>query len=208
MMSDTETNTQNGDGSGNRGDKDKGGNFIISVAGALAAAALTAIGSKLFGERSVILIVSNQTPQTLKKIADHHESGGFAVIPKLEIGPSSSDTFGSQNTDPAQGAIGSVTYAGDGISLLVGWGNPRIGDNKSNHTLDGPNKSRYLVVRQTGSGDTKAEMLYAIGVHPDYHVSASLAARGQSHLSGGIQAAALALGKSARPISVRDLVDF
>jgi hypothetical protein len=78
----------------------------------------------------------------------------------------------------------------------------------TNHTLDGANKSRYLVVRQTASGDSKAQMLYVIGIHPDYQVKPSLARRGQPDLSKGIQSAASALGKGARPINVRDLVDF
>jgi hypothetical protein len=45
-------------------------------------------------------------------------------------------------------------------------------------------------------------------IHPDYQVKPSLAKRGQPDLSKGIQSAASALGKGARPISVRDLVDF
>jgi hypothetical protein len=204
-----ETNTENNDG---KGGSDKGGGgvvgFLLRIAASAAASAITAIGGKLFGDRSVIVTVANNTAKPLKKIADHHESGGFASDPKPEIPASSSDSFGSQSTSPVEGAIGSVTYAGDGISLLVGWNNPRIGSNSTNHTLDGINKSRYLVVRQTGSGDSKAQMLYAIGIHPDYQVKPSLAQRGQPDLSRGIQAAASALGKGGRPISIRELVDF
>ena len=204
-----ETNTENNDGKGNKGGGGGGVvGFLLGIAAAAAASAITAIGGKLFGDRSVIVTVANNTPKPLTKIADHHESGGFATDPKLEIPASSSDSFGSQSTSPFAGAIGSVTYAGDGITLLVGWNNPRFGSNSTNHTLDGINKSRYLVVRQTGSGDSKAQMLYAIGIHPDYQVRPSLAKRGQSDLSRGIQSAASALGKGARPISVRELVDF
>lgn len=203
-----ETNTDNNDGKGNKGGGGGVIGFLLGLAASAAASALTAIGGKLFGDRSVILTVTNGTPKPLKKIADHHESGGFAAEPKPEIPASSSDSFGSQSTSPVEGAIGSVTYAGDGITLLVGWNNPRIGSNHTNHTLEGDNKSRYLVVRQTGSGDSKAQMLYAIGIHPDYQVKPSLAERGQTDLSAGLQAAASALGKGTRPISVRDLVDF
>jgi hypothetical protein len=205
-----ETNTDNNDGKGN---KDKGGGgavetLLMAAISAAVTAVVTAVGGKLFGDRSVIVTVANNTPKPLTKIADHHESGGFATTPKLEISGMSSDTFGSQSTSPFQGAIGSVTYQGDGITLLVGWDNPRIGSNHTNHILTGINKSRYLVVRETGSGDQKAQQFYAIGSHPDYLVKASLAARGQHNLSMGIQRAASALGKSVRPISVRELVDF
>jgi len=202
-----ETNTENNDG---KGDKGGGGvlGFLLGIAATAAASVVTAIGGKLFGDRSVIVTVANNTPKPLRIIADHHESGEFASDRKPEIPAFSSDSFGSQSTNPVEGAIGSVTYEGDGISLLVGWNNPRIGSNHTNHTLDGINKSRYLVVRQTGSGDSKAQMLYAIGIHPDYLVKPSLAKRGQPDLSRGIQAAASALGNSARPISIRGLVDF
>jgi hypothetical protein len=200
-----ETNTENNDG---KGGKDGAGGFLLGIAAAAATSAIIAIGGKIFGDRSIIATVTNNTPKPLRKIPDHHESGGFASDPKPEIPASSSDSFGSQSTSPVEGAIGSVTYAGDGISLLVGWNNPRFGSNHTNHTLDGINKSRYLVVRQTGSGDSKAQMLYAIGIHPDYQVKPSLAKRGQPDLSKGIQSAATALGKGARPISIRDLVDF
>jgi hypothetical protein len=50
-------------------------------------------------------------------------------------------------------------------------------------------------------------MLYAMGIHPDYFLKPSLAARGFADLSGGIQAVATALGRP-RPISLRELVDF
>ena len=49
-------------------------------------------------------------------------------------------------------------------------------------------------MRESGSRDAKAQMLYAIGIHPDYHFKPSLAGTGEADLSIGIQAAASALG--------------
>jgi hypothetical protein len=190
-----------GEGGKDKEKKDKVGDFFLGIAAAAAAAAVLAVGNKLFGGRSVVITVSNQTSGSLAKIDDVHESGGFAKIPALTIPPFSTDTFGSQNTDPLQGAIGSVTYAGDGFTLLVDWSNPRVGPNSTADILSGRNKSRFLVTRQTGSGDEKAEMLYALSVHPDYSVRKSLSEKGD--LGRGLRA--FGAGGS---VSVRDLVNF
>jgi hypothetical protein len=199
-----EFNETNVDGQGGRDKdkKDKVGDFFLGIAAAAAAAAVVAIGKELFGERSVIITVSNQTSGSLAKIDDVHESGGFAQLPALAIPSSSTDTFGSHNTDPLQGAIGSVTYAGDGFTLLVDWSNPRFGANSTNHVLDGKNKSRFLVTRQTGRGNEKAEMLFALSVHPDYSVRKSLEQKGD--VGRGLRA----FGVAGSIISVRDLVNF
>jgi hypothetical protein len=195
-----ELNEVNSDG---QGGKDKTvGDFFIGLAAVAAAAVITEVGKKLFGNRSVVNTVSNRTAGSLKKIDDVHESGGFAQIPALQIAPFSADTFGSQSTTPTQGAIGSVTYSGDGFTLLVGWDNPRIGSNSTSHVLDGVNKSRFLVVRQTGSGDEKAQNIYVISVHPTYSVRLSLGPKGD--LARGLRA----FGAARSAISVRELVNY
>jgi hypothetical protein len=196
-----EFNEINADGEGGK-NNDKTGDFFLAIATAAAIAAVVAIGKKLFGDRSVINTVSNQTAGSLTKIDDVHESGGFAKIPALVIPPHSFDTFGSHSTDPLQGAIGSVTYSGDGFTLLVDWANPRIGANTTSHVLDGRNKSRFLVTRQTGSGDEKAENIYALSVHPTYSVRLSLGPKGD--LAQGLRA----FGTEGSAISVRELVNF
>ena len=204
-----ESNENNKTGNGKEDIGDKIGGSLLSAGAAAVVAGAVLVLAKLTGERSVVIIVNNDTPNPLRKINDHHESGRFAALPKLEIPPFAVDIFGSQNRNIAEGTVGSVTYSGDGITLLVGWNNPRIGDNKSNHTLEGINKSRYLVVRQTGSGDSGAKISYAIGIHPDYLLRGSLAAQGFPDLTVGIRhVEGVLVGSFITPISVRKLVNF
>ncbi len=68
----------------------------------------------------------------------------------------------------------------------------------------GDNKSRFLVMHQTGSGNKSAHMKYFLFIHPDYFVKESLKEKGD--LSKGIKSLNLRPGASV--ISVRDLVDF
>src|SRR5258708_7655563 len=107
---------------------------------------------------------------------------------ELQIPPFSMDTFSSHNTDPFQGTDGSVTYAGDGITLLVGWDDPRIGTNHTSHDLQGTNKGRFLVTRESGTGDEKAQNLYVLSFHPTYSVRSSLSQLGD--VGRGIRALA------------------
>ena len=134
-----EFNEINTDGKGGKEGGDIG-SLLIAGAVALATAGVLAIGKKLFGDRSVINVVSNQTDGISAKISDAHEWGGFDTLPQLDIPPHSVDTFSSHNTDPFQGAVGSVTYSGDGFTLLVDWHNPRIGGNHTAHVLEGDNR--------------------------------------------------------------------
>jgi hypothetical protein len=124
----------------------------------------------------------------------------------LTVEPNSAVVFGSQSTSVVQGSIASVTYAGDGFNILLGWNNARAGKNKTNHTIDGPNRNRVLVVREIGGGDSKADARFWLFVHPDYSVRQSLAVLGHPDLSGGIRA--LNLRPGAEVISLRELVNF
>jgi len=178
----------------------------FSAAAAALAAAVIAVGNTLFGQRSVIITVSNNLPGPLNKITDHADSGNFATVPPLTVAPNSAEVFGSQSTSPAEGSVASVTYAGDGFTILMGWNNPRIGVNRTNHTLDGPNRSKVLVVRQIGAGNQNADARFWLFVHPDYSVRQSLKALGHPDLSGGIRG--LNLRPGAAVISLRDIVSF
>ena len=202
----TSTDT-NADGKGG-GSQGSGIQILIGVVIAAIGAAIVEIGKSLFGVRSVVISVGNQTPIQLTRLTDHHESGGFQKNPGSQIGPMGNDVFSSQSTNGAEGTIGSVTYTGPGITILVGWNNPRVGSNNTNTTLIGPASSRYLLVRQTGSGNENAQMVYALGIHPTYQVRASLAARGHGDLTHGLAGVGSALGHPSRPISLRDLVAF
>src|SRR5262249_17961255 len=129
--------------------------------------AIKAVADLLTSGRSVIIEVDNNTDLTLTKITDHHESGGFADLPRLGIPPRSVEVFGSQSKGGAiaTGTVGSVTYAADGLEMLIGWNNPFVGDNKTNvgsnnSGLGGPNANRFLAIHQTGSGNQQAHMRF------------------------------------------------
>jgi hypothetical protein len=69
--------------------------------------------------------------------------------------------------------VGSITYTGGGVSMLVGWNNAFAGDNKTNvgsgnSGLGGPNASRFLVIHQTGVGNSNAQMRFMVFPHPPY----------------------------------------
>lgn len=133
------------------------------------------VGSALTAARSVIIEVDNNTPLTLTKIADNHDSGGFGALPHLQIQPKTAEVFSSQSkgSGVATGTVGSVTYAGDGLVFLIGWNNAFDGDNKTNVGsnnlgLGGPNASRFLAIRQTGIGNQGANMRFMLFIHPPY----------------------------------------
>jgi hypothetical protein len=168
---------------------------------ALLAAALIAVGDGLFGDRSVVVEISNNTSQPLKLLATQHDSGGFGTRPPPEIPANTSTAFTSESKTVGEGTVGSVTYGGNGFQAAVGWHNPRVGANSTSATLSGDNKSRFLLRHQTGDGDSKAHMLYVLNVHPDYLMKQSLKARGD--LSKGLRRLGTTL-----PISARALVDF
>ena len=133
----------------------------VAVAAAIAASVqagvelINAVATLLTSARSVVVEVDNNTGLTLTKIADNHDHGGFAALPHLTIPPHSVDVFGSQSKGGAvaTGTEGSVTYASDGLEMLIGWTNAfAFGDNKTNigannSGLGGPNANRFLAVR-------------------------------------------------------------
>ncbi len=158
----------------------------ITIAGLIAASVQAAtgviqlVGGALTAGRSVIIEVDNNTPLKLIKSADNHDSGGFATLPHLQIQPNTADVFGSQSKGSgiATGTVGSVTYAGDGLTMLIGWNNAFVGDNKTNAGLGGPNASRFLVIHQTGVGNQGAQMRFMLFIHPPYSVRDALNEKG------------------------------
>ena len=197
-----ETNDPNPDGQ--KGQSGGGGAPLIAaiIGGAvtLGFEGIKALADTLQG-RSIVGEISNNTAFSLTKIADHHESGGFTQFPPPEIPPHTAAGFSSETTAFLQGTVGSVTYAGDGFTVLLGWNNPESGSNKVNTAKDGLNASRIIVIQAAGSGNKGAHMQYWLSPHPDYSVRASLADKAQD---GVIRIRPLRLG--AASISVRELV--
>src|SRR5260370_24722266 len=98
---------------------------LISCSIAAGVEAIKAVGGALTAGRSVIVETDNNTAVTFDRLTDHHESGGFAVLPPLRILPMTAVVFGSQSkgTGVGTGTVGSITYTGGGVSMLVGWNN-------------------------------------------------------------------------------------
>jgi hypothetical protein len=145
---------------------------------------IKAVGGALTAGRSVIIEIDNNTSLTLNRFTDNHDSGGFAVLPPLRILPRTAVVFGSQSkgSGVGTGSVGSITYTGDGMSMLVGWNNAFAGDNKTNvgpdnNGLDGPNATRFVVIHQTGVGNQNAQMRFMLFPHPTYSLRRCLAAR-------------------------------
>lgn len=131
---------------------------------ALAVAAAAMAQSMAQAPRSVVLIVENLTKLTLNKTGDHHDHGGWATPPDIQISPQKADVYGSQSLGGAigTGTQGNVTYSGDGLTLNVSWDNPFIGSNSCDASISGPSSCRYNVIHECGSGNTGAGMKYIL----------------------------------------------
>ena len=69
----------------------------IIEAAAASAEALAAVIPLLNGTRSALIEIDNKIPGvTLRKLADLHQHGGFAVTPQSEIPSAHADVFGAQ----------------------------------------------------------------------------------------------------------------
>ena len=139
----------------------------------------------LTGARSVLIEIDNNTPLALTRFAHHHDHGGFAALPPLQIAPKAAVVFGSQDKAGSigTGTEGSVSWAGDGLDMLVGWSNPFIGENSTNvgsnnSGLGGENANRYLVLHQAGVGNAQAHMRFILVIHPPYSLRQSLKEKG------------------------------
>jgi hypothetical protein len=63
-----ETDTENDDGEGDKGGGGGGVlDFLLKIAATAAASAIISFGNKLFGDRSVFVTVTNNTPKPLRK---------------------------------------------------------------------------------------------------------------------------------------------
>ena len=204
-MADGDGTPQTGDPNpdGQKGQSGGGAPLIAAILGgaaALGVEGIKALADTLQG-RSIVGEISNNTAFSLTKIADHHESGGFTQFPPPEIAPHTAAGFSSETTALLQGTVGSVSYAGDGFTVLFGWSNPESGSNKVNTAKEGPNASRIIVVQAAGSGNEGAHMQYWLAPHPDYSVKASLADKAEN---GIIRIRPLR--PEAATISVREIV--
>ena len=175
---------------------------LIDEAKKLGDQAIQALISVLGGDRSVVLIVSNNTSHTLTAIANEHSHGGFQHPPDPVIPPKSASGFTSRSSGFLTGTEGSVTYASDDgkFTFTVSWDNPWRGSNSSNASVSGVDCSRYLPFSETGNGNTAAQMLYFLFVHPDSSVKDSL--KGKGDVSKGLRS----FQPGAAVISVRNLV--
>lgn len=197
-MSDAQTSQQNVDGKGGAGPE-----LLIAVAAGVAVEVIKVLVDALNPKsRSVILEISNNTSLTLIKQTDEHSHGQFKEQPPPQIAPNSAVAFSSESSSVFTGTEGSVTYVGDGLTVNFAWDNPYIGDNSTDASKDGMNKSRYVVFHETGKGNTDAHMKYYLFIHPDYSVKASLKNKGNP--SQGLRS----YRPGASAISVRDLVDY
>jgi hypothetical protein len=126
--------------------------------------AVAAIGSKLYGARSVVVEVYNWTDERLALVSHEHMHGGFAEPPDQEVSSQSVEIFGSQSKGFATGTEGKVTYEGPGFTVVLYWDNPFIGSNQSNAWLSGPAADRYRVTHIPGSGNERARMKFELAV--------------------------------------------
>jgi hypothetical protein len=113
--------------------------------------------------RSVVLEVDNNTNFKFRRVSDHHAHGGWAKPPSNEIGPKSSDVFGSQSTGGSvmTGTEGEAAYTnGEGLQFTIRWNNPWAGGNHCDVAVSGPQSDLYRVKASCGSGDKGAHMRY------------------------------------------------
>ena len=129
---------------------------------------LKSITDQLNTARSIVGIVLNNTSTKLTRTFDQHDSGGFAVIPPLEIEPGKAGAFGSQSSSGAlfTGTVGSVHYAADGFVFKCDWNNPWAGSNSAEGVID-DNSGRYRGWAVAGAGDQHAEMQFALTQVPE-----------------------------------------
>lgn len=139
------------------------------------------------GERSILGEVDNLTGSTLTLAGDHHESGGFtSSLPPDTIAPRANGLFGSKNKFPTEGTVGSVTYrTDDGTTILCGWNNPFLGDNKINYAVGGAHPGRFDCRIACGAGNHAAHMRWVVfPLGPPYSLRQFLARRGVASARG------------------------
>src|SRR5215218_6371259 len=86
----------------------------ISAAGAVAGA-INSVASALNAVnpgRSVILELDNNTNRALSRVSDHHDHGGFEVIPKDQLPPNTAMVFGARSSGFLTGTEGNVVWGG------------------------------------------------------------------------------------------------
>lgn len=129
-------------------------------------------------ERSVILEVQNRTDGILRRVAHHHDDGGFATLPSLEIPPGAVDIFGSHDNSFHAGTQGSVTYEStSGFLLTITWDNPIF----SSPTCDAAVTAGSFQVTHTCGVGEPANMQYVVepGFTPDSILRKSTAEAGE-----------------------------
>src|SRR5262245_18739678 len=133
----------------------------IIAAGAASAQALSAIIPQLNGARSALIEIDNKIPGvTLRKLADLHQHGGYAVTPQSEIPSGMADVFGSQNSagSIATGTQGAIDYNGVGLKFYISWQVPFAGNNEIGAHVFGGTLAPARIVTHNGVGNTAAHM--------------------------------------------------
>jgi len=140
------------------------------------------IGTMLDGQRSVVLVVENDTRHALERVETYHDHGGFKVTPSGRIEPRTVEIFGAQDKGFMTGVEGGARYRildgrddEESFAWLT-WNNPFVGSNKIGAMAyyDGPPlpppstdhlpfpSAYYVVAAVCGAGDKDAEMRYTI----------------------------------------------
>lgn len=159
---------------------------IAVVAGNLQqiAGALEKIYKTLDGARTVGIVVENFTDQPLTRVLDQHESGGWGVTPRSQIGPGEALIFGSKDRGFMTGTIGWIRWrigqpgqvppAPGQEFMYMRLANPFIGPNAAEsrcwkiRQLSGPflqftePSTKYYSVGTAGSGEVDAEMRFEV----------------------------------------------
>jgi len=149
---------------------------------AAAGAKIEEVAKQLNAARSLVIEVDNHLSVSLDRIParDQFDSGGFGVLPSDAIPPHNADIFGvrSKGGSVGSGAVGSVSYQAPGFTMLVGFNNPAVGNNKANVSLQGPTGviTRFRVSCLVGAGDTEAHARYQINRHAPYSIGGWLKA--------------------------------
>lgn len=140
---------------------------IGSGAGGIAALGAVALElwAKLNTARTCAILVNNATDHPLRVVNHHHDWGGFAAVPDLDVPPHTASLFGSQSSGGSlfTGTEGRVIYTIRDINTLwrVEWSNPFAGSNNCTTGLEGEHAAAFESQDICGVGND-AEMRYEL----------------------------------------------
>jgi hypothetical protein len=111
------------------------------------------------GTLGIVIQISNMTNLTLTLKTTEFSSGGLepSVLPAPVVGPFSQTVFGVKSSGVSLGVVGSVTYEGEGLDVLVcGFKNPSAGRKAVNVTLNGSLERSLNCLAVIGGGNHAA----------------------------------------------------